>query len=202
MHKSRLSVPLQLPQLGVPRIIMQTWKTSDIPAKWSQSPESIRKLMPDWQYVLMTDADNEQFVRDNYPDFLATYLAFPHAIQRADAIRPLWLKKHGGVYLDLDYQLQRPLDELFTADLDADAYLVKSGNVSQTLTNSFMASKPNAAVWDAYIAEMGKPAGMWSKLGKHLEVMNTTGPYAMNRAIQKSGAPYKLLPTDLINPCA
>jgi len=32
--------------------------------------------------------------------------------------------------------------------------------------------------------------------------MNTTGPYAMDRAVKRSGTSYKLLPADLINPCS
>jgi len=197
-------LPVDDKPLGVPKIIMQTWKTHAVPDKWKESPASIRRLLPDWKYVLMSDDDNEQFVRTHYPDFLSTYLAFPHAIQRADAIRPLWLKKHGGVYLDLDYVLQRPLDELFDDpdNQEVPAFFVRSGNISQTLTNSFMASKAGAAVWDTYIDEMRHPETKWWTRGKHLQVMMTTGPYALDRAVKRSATNYRLLPHDLINPCS
>lgn len=203
MHTSRTLGTLEppSPSIGVPRIIMQTWKTRDVPEHWKESPESIRRFLPDWQYVLMTDEDHEEFVRAHYADFLDTYLAFPHAIQRADAIRPLWLKKHGGVYMDLDFVLQRPLDELFAGPDSVDAYFVRSGNISQTLTNSFMASKPGAAVWDAYIAHMRKPAPIWAQ-GKHMTVMSTTGPLALDSAVKASATDYRLLPAKLIAPCS
>ena len=69
----------------IPKIIMQTWIDNDIPKKWKCSPESIKKVMPDWEYVLMTDTDNRKFVKKHFPSFLKYYDRFPHNIQKADA---------------------------------------------------------------------------------------------------------------------
>ena len=126
--------------IKIPKIIMQTWKTQNVPLHWRASQESIQRLMPDWQYVLMTDKDNREFVKTHFPDFLPYYDRFEYPIQRADAVRYCWLAIHGGIYLDLDIELLKPLDPLFTSDNDV--YLVSSGELSSHITNSFMASKP------------------------------------------------------------
>ena len=185
--------------MGIPKIIMQTWKNENIPDKWSESPLSIRKHMPDWKYVLMTDDDNRRFVAEHFPDFLDTYDSFEYPIQRADAIRACWLYVNGGVYMDLDFVIKRPLDDLFESDCQA--YFVSSGNISSSKTNSFMASKPGCMIWIEYIEEMKKKAPNWA-FGKHFKVMSTTGPMALTRVLNKTSSVYGNLPASLVMPCS
>lgn len=183
----------------IPKIIMQTWKTSELPDKWKLTQISIRKYMPDWKYVLMTDEMNRAFIEEHFPNFLSYFDAFPYPIQRADAIRYAWLYKFGGLYLDCDNELLAPLDELFISDHEADLFLVASSNSPDIITNGFIAAKPGNKVFLEMIEEMKKPAG-FSAIERHLQVMNTTGPLAFNRVIKRLNVPYKLLPSSKINP--
>ena len=187
------------PDVKIPKIIMQTWKNKYIPQKWKNSPNSISKHMPDWKYVLMTDADNRKFVQTHFPDFLSYYDSFPYNIQRADAIRYMWLYIHGGIYIDLDYEILQPLDELFIPD--AQAYFVNSGNVGSYITNSFMASKPKCPLW-LEVIEIMKQQLPWYYLGKHFQVMNTTGPIMLTYAASRSSVSYLMLPRLKITPCS
>jgi inositol phosphorylceramide mannosyltransferase catalytic subunit len=181
----------------IPNIIMQTWKTEELPEKWKPSQDSIRKYMPDWKYILMTDEMNREFIQNHFPDFLSYYDAFPYPIQRADAIRYAWLYVHGGLYIDCDFELLAPLDELFTEDYDL--FLVPSANLSSFVTNEFMASKPGNKLWLDMIEEMKAPAG-FSAIDKHLAVMNTTGPVALTRVVNRTNPPHKKLPNEKIKP--
>ena len=54
----------------IPKIIHQTWKTDIPPSKWIPFIEKVKKLNPEWEYILWTDADNDEFVKTNFPDFL------------------------------------------------------------------------------------------------------------------------------------
>jgi len=175
---------------------MQTWKTKDLPEKWKPTAISIAKYMPTWNYILMTDEMNRAFILEHFPDFLPYYDAFPYPIQRADAVRYAWLYIKGGLYLDCDFELLAPLDELFQEDHEL--YLVASSNTPSVITNGFMAAKPGNKMWLDMIEEMKKPVGL-SWIEKHLHVMNTTGPMAFNRVVKK-GYEYKLLPSSKINP--
>lgn len=178
--------------------IFQTWKTNKVPEKWVESPKSIKEHMPDWKYVLMTDDDNRKFVAKHFPDFLSHYDKFPHPIQRADAIRYCYLYINGGLYMDLDIKLQKPLDELLTGDI----CLVCSGNIGSCITNSIMYSaKPGHKLWLDCIEEMKKPVP-WYTLSKHFEIMSSTGPVMLNRVVKKSLYTYSLLPTKSIMPCS
>lgn len=185
--------------IKIPKIIYQTWKTHDVPEKWKVSPESIKKLMPDWEYVLMDDNENREFIKKHFTSFLPYYDAFPYNIQRADAIRYMWLYIHGGIYMDLDFEVQHPLTELFKND--SDLYLVHSGNVGSVVTNSFMASKPRNKFWLEVIEEMKKPLD-WYILGKHFQVMCSTGPLMLSRVVARTGTPYYRMSKKDIMPCS
>lgn len=185
-------------KVAIPRRIMQTWKTSELPDHWKPSQISIAQHMPDWHYTLMTDEMNRAFIQEHFPSFLSYYDAFPYPIQRADAVRYAWLYVKGGLYLDCDFELQAPLDELFTAD--SDLFLLASSNTPSVITNGFMAARPGHPVWLDMIEEMKKPA-IWSQVERHLLVMYTTGPMAFNSVVKRTGAEYVLLPSVKINPC-
>jgi mannosyltransferase OCH1-like enzyme len=184
--------------ITIPKIIMQTWKTDELPEKWKPSQISIKKYMPDWRYVLMTDEMNREFIEKHFPDFLEYYDGFTYPIQRADAIRYAWLYVNGGLYIDCDFELLAPLDELFKQDHDL--YLVSSANIYEIITNEFMASKPGNPVWIEMMEEMKKPPGFWSLIDRHLEIMNTTGPMALTRVIKQTNTDYVRLPNSKVKP--
>lgn len=181
----------------IPKLIMQTWKTKELPDKWKPTQVSINRYMSDWNYILMTDEMNHEFIEKYFPDFLPYFDAFPYPIQRADAIRYAWLYIHGGLYLDCDFELLGPLHELFTEDYDL--FLLASSNTPDVITNGFMAAKPGNNLWLEMMEEMKKPAGL-SSVERHLHVMNTTGPLAFNRVVKRMNVKYKQLPSSKINP--
>src|ERR1700722_4383767 len=105
---------------NVPKIIWQTYKTHKIPDKWTSSPTSLKKLHPDWQYYLMDDQENRQFVIDYYPQYINLYDRLGKEIKpicQVDMVRILYLHKHGGLYIDLDYKALKPFDSLFNIDI-------------------------------------------------------------------------------------
>ena len=181
----------------IPKLIMQTWKTNDLPERWKPTQISINKHMSQWQYVLMTDEMNRRFIIQHFPDFLSYYDSFPYPIQRADAIRYAWLYINGGLYLDCDFELLGPLDNLFTENYNL--FLLASSNAPNIITNGFIAAKPGNRVFLEMIEEMKKPAGL-SAIERHLLVMNTTGPVAFNRVVKRLDVPFKLLPSSQLNP--
>jgi mannosyltransferase OCH1-like enzyme len=185
--------------MTIPKIIMQTWKTKNVPRKWIPSVTSIKKYMKGWKHVLLTDKDNRKFIKNHFPDFLPYYDKFEYNIQRADAIRACWLYVNGGIYMDLDFKLKKNMAELFNSD--DEVYLVHSGNIGSVLTNSFMASRPKCSLWKVYIEEMKKPPVWWA-YGKHIKVMTTTGPLCLTRAVRKWKGTYNNLPSKYIMPCS
>ncbi len=184
--------------MPIPKIIMQTWKTTDIPDKWKPSQESILKILPDYKYVLMTDKDNRDFVIEYFPEYLEVYDSMPYPIQRADMIRPMWLYVNGGVYMDMDYEVLKDFSELFKV---GDLFFMPSFNLGMFITNSFMASAPKHPFWLIYLEHMKQPASLLA-ITKHFEVMMTTGPMALTSCLQNSKTVYSILPQKFLAPCS
>lgn len=185
--------------ISIPKRIMQTWKNHTIPEKWKTSPESIKKFMPDWEYVLMTDEDNRELIVTHFPHFISYYDNFPYNIQRADAVRYAYLYLFGGIYIDMDNELLQPLDSLFTTG--SDLYLVASSNIGSCITNSLMASVARHPIWLECMEEMKKPLPSWS-IGKHWKVMKSTGPMMLDKVVKTNNHQYTVLPNSLVLPCS
>ena len=188
----------------LPRRVMQTWKTNIIPTEWAVSPPSIRNFLPNWEYTLMTDKMNLAFITEHFPWFEDTYNNFPYPIQRADAIRYAWLYINGGLYLDLDFELVAPLEEIFWTlkwgnKPSHHLFLLRSANTAN-ITNAFMASTPGHPLWLEVMKEMMQPPGI-SSLEKHWQVMETTGPHMLTRVLNRTEFNYQLLPSSRLNPC-
>ncbi len=128
------------------RYVFQTWKTSQVPEKWKVSHQRWQEFCQKYGfgYVLWDDDQNRQFISSQFPWFLAKYDAYPHGIQRADAVRYFFGFKFGCIYSDLD--LAPKLDkfeELHTLvtnhNMATSAFPITVNKVlKDTLTNCFM----------------------------------------------------------------
>ena len=186
-------------EVCIPKIIMQSWKTKEVPYKWRNAPKSIKKVMPDWKYVLMDDEDNRNMVKEHFPDFLPYYDNFPHNIQRVDSARYMFLYLYGGLYLDLDFIVEKDMSSLFSAG--GEVFLVSSGNVAGYYTNSFMASKPRSKFWLEALEEMKKPDKWWY-IGPHLTIIFKSGPGMISRISSKTKTVICTVPKVLVMPCS
>lgn len=92
--------------------IIQTWKTNQIPPKYQSLVYKIKKLNPECNYLFFTDQDINIFIRDKFPQYLLTFQQFPYTIQKIDFFRYLAIYYYGGVYLDLDIDLYKSVQNL------------------------------------------------------------------------------------------
>ena len=72
---------------NIPKIIIQTWKTYDIPIKYKNDISSIKKYNSDYQYLFFSDNDIDIFLQKYYPDNYNIYKKLPVIIQRIDYFR-------------------------------------------------------------------------------------------------------------------
>jgi mannosyltransferase OCH1-like enzyme len=167
----------------IPKIIHQTWKDENIPDKWKESVNSCKTLYSDFTYMLWTDEMMKEFISKEYPWFYDTYMSYPHQIQRCDAFRYFVLYKYGGVYFDMDIMCLKKLSSF----LKYDAIVSKSFNVSSLYTNMFFAFSKQNTFLKFCVDNLQKYKNSHSKFGKHLHVMNSTGPSFMSNMIEQYG---------------
>jgi mannosyltransferase OCH1-like enzyme len=167
----------------IPKIIHQTWKDENIPLKWQDAVNSCKSTYSDYTYMLWTDEKMEEFIQNKFSWFYDTYMTYPHHIQRCDAFRYFVLYAYGGVYLDMDIVCLKNLNTL----LDYDAILTKSFNVSSTYTNMFFAFSKGHPFLKFCIDNLENNKDSNKFFGKHLYVMNSTGPIFLTNMINAYG---------------
>ena len=173
------------------KYIFQTWKTNNIPEKWKEAQETVIKKNPNYKYKLYTDKENRNIVKKYFPFFLETYDSFEYHIQRVDAARYCILYLYGGIYLDLDYICNKSFDEITNnkenkKENKKTILLNKSINQPWAYTNSLMISTTKYnTFWLKCIYRMMKQPP-WYLFGKHLKVMNTTGPLMLTKIVNNN----------------
>ncbi|KAH9215882.1 nucleotide-diphospho-sugar transferase [Leptodontidium sp. 2 PMI_412] len=98
----------------IPRIIHQTYKTTEIPSEWLSSHNSCKERNPTFTHKFWTDESARKFIAEHFSWFLPSYDSYPYPIERVDSIRYFLLWHYGGVYIDLDVSCRRSLDPLLS----------------------------------------------------------------------------------------
>ena len=162
----------------IPKIINQTWKTKEIPKKWRPFVRKVRELNPDWEYKLWTDADIDEFVAREYPDFTDVFQGFSRQIMRVDVIRYLIMHKTGGVYLDLDYEVLIPFDFGNKEIILPQNRSIEFEDEKDELGNCFFASVPGHRFWLDVITDLKQNPPL---VTDYTQVYHATGPQYLTR---------------------
>ena len=167
----------------IPKIIHQTWKTTDIPDQWKDAVNSCKTIHKDFKHILWTHETMDIFVKKYYFYFYKVYKSYKYDIQRCDAFRYLVLYKYGGIYLDMDMICNKNLNKFINYDL----VLSRSSNVETSFTNSFFMVIPNHPFFKYCIDNLSKNVNKYQYFGKHLHVMYSTGPLFLTTMINNYG---------------
>lgn len=170
--------------INIPRIIHLTYKDSNIPKVWQNTISSWKKYHPNWEIRFWTDEDNRKLIKEKYNWFLNIYDSYEYGIQRADSIRYFILYTYGGIYSDMDIEPVKNFDKIFRRITEHSVYLIRTPQMS-VVTNCFMASKPKANFWLDVFKKMKQNNKSIFWVGKHLKVMNSTGPIMLNKVYKE-----------------
>jgi mannosyltransferase OCH1-like enzyme len=150
-------------------------------------------------HMYWTDDMNRKLVEQFYPQHLNMYESYGHWVCKADLVRCMYLHKYGGLYLDLDYWIDRPFFDKIDVSRPS---IVESpygcyDGCHEWLQNSLMASPPDHPLWLEILMFSRSCRGA----GNAIQV---TGPGMISRAIQSIGwdSNVNILPADEFNPAA
>jgi len=96
----------------IPKIIHQTYKSTELPPVYRQCQESVLALHPDFEYRFYTDEEMDRVVREEAPEYYEAFSALPRMIMKIDMFRYFLMYLHGGLYVDMDYMMVRRFDLL------------------------------------------------------------------------------------------
>lgn len=98
----------------IPQIVWQTWRDALLPEPWHTHREDAIARNPGWRFEIVTDSQAAEFIREHFAGPVAdAYFSInpQFGAMRADLWRYCVLLKHGGVYIDLDSVINKPLDQ-------------------------------------------------------------------------------------------
>jgi inositol phosphorylceramide mannosyltransferase catalytic subunit len=100
----------------IPRRIIQTDKDRDLSLLSKAVTMNLRLLNPDFEYLFFNDAQVEQFIDAEFPQYRPVIDSLPVRIQRYDFFRYLAIYRFGGFYFDMDVLLVSSLEDLLDCD--------------------------------------------------------------------------------------
>ena len=191
--------------LGIPKVIHVSWKNNSLPKCAKAYLATWRAHHPSWRIALWTDGLMRDFVKSEFPDWLGRYDGFPNPVNRADLWRYVAMFAIGGVYLDLDFESLRPMDELLTGNgnsclvgqepfvhslvLTSDAKHPgdekQKQKHSRMACNAWLASRPGERFWLAVLREIQQrmengPVTPWNP-------PSVTGPVMLTAVLERTG---------------
>jgi mannosyltransferase OCH1-like enzyme len=109
---------------NIPKMIFQTLKAQNSDEYLRRSYDqiymksrlSIAKWHPDYEHVVLSDYEQNDWVKKNYPVIYPFYMNFTHDIHRSDFVRFLLIHHYGGFYFDSDVILMQPIDQWYSLD--------------------------------------------------------------------------------------
>ena len=97
--------------------IFQTWKEKQLHPLIQEKIDNIKKQNSDYKYYLYDDKDMDDFVNKHYNGEISDcYNKLNIIVAKADFWRYLILYKYGGIYLDIDSSINKPLNELINEE--------------------------------------------------------------------------------------
>lgn len=130
-------------EILIPKIIHQIWiGPKSMPGVYKEWAETWKKHHPDWEYRLWT---NETVPRDQW-ELEAFIRTIPNWPCRTDMYKYQILLRHGGLYVDCDFECKRSVEQLLHRRTEVVAFSVREPDKRRYMgvNNSFIACQPGS----------------------------------------------------------
>jgi mannosyltransferase OCH1-like enzyme len=174
----------------IPKIIHQTSRTKNLSSEEERLRRRIRRIMPDWQLNIWDDADNLEIVRKFFPAEFDKFNSLRRGVVKADIARCVYLFAYGGLYIDTDYKILKPIDDEI---LSHQCVLPVSRSDDQSspefrICNSVMLSMPSHPFLKAFLGQIFSCPYL-EKLPENL-VEKVTGPEGLTKFYLENKSSY------------
>lgn len=186
---------MKLEASRIPRIILMTV------ASVNESLTNYGRLMsawwtrnPEYAYMLLSDADCEAFLAACCPrNERIAYSLIKHGAARADLFRAIFMREVGGVYVDQDSAVKRPLHDVIPTSAPAVTHIAQNKvNTSSAAWNfNFLAFEPGSPIWQVQVRRVVASVFEQAAYSCHRDKRGCKGFYACVQNITGS-RPYRL----------
>jgi len=189
----------------IPKIIHQIWEEKiPLPNVFVEFAKTWKEFNPSWEYVFWDKTKMYNFIQENYPDYISILKEYKYDVQRWDVIRYLILYKHGGVYIDFDYECLESLENLLhdkgcCFGLEPEEH-AKSFQKKIVISNAFIAIKPKHPFMKQILETVKYSSSVSEE--KLIYVLETTGPHMLTNLYEQCSMKENiwLIPSEIISP--
>ncbi|CAK9006070.1 unnamed protein product [Durusdinium trenchii] len=129
------------------------------PELCKQLADTWRKCHPAWEYRLWTDSDVPGLLQ-HHERLQKAFEAARNPAEKSDILRLVIVLEKGGLYVDVDFECLRPLDELHRA---TSFYSGMSNVGAFELNNGLFAAAPGHPLVAFFCEHVGKPWPEWGQ---------------------------------------
>ncbi len=161
--------------MRIPKVIHGIWLSGEpMPELYQRCLESWKKYAPDYEIMIW----NREMYKPDYCLFYEQAVEYRNWAFASDYVRADLLRRYGGIYMDLDVEMLRPIDDL----LYNDAYM-SFESLDRIECGSGMGSRPGHPIFQEICESYEnrpylKPDGTWD---------NSTCPVRYTSVIEKHG---------------
>jgi mannosyltransferase OCH1-like enzyme len=161
------------------KIIHQIWYqgADQIPSNLKANSINIIKYHPDWQYIIWDDSKIQNYFGAN---ILGVYYRLEHLHQKVDFIRYCILYELGGVYIDMDVTILKPLDEIVDKYQDSEAII---SNLNLDPVESYLLTSHKEFLNNGVICCPRPKSGFMLSLINHISKNYQCKFYDLNKSI-------------------
>jgi mannosyltransferase OCH1-like enzyme len=177
----------------VEKIIHQIWVgTFKIPLREKQYVQSIKSLNPNIEHILWGDIDNE--MPDNLKKWYNKFYNIKNYAFCADILRIWVVYKYGGIYLDVDFNISKPLDNIFCSN----GTLFYHNDTDFTIPNNIFAFKKESSILEYCINSINEdnswygPSWFGSIIKKYLGIEYASDQSTVMNKLYDYGILYKI----------
>lgn len=153
----------------IPKIIHQIWiGPKPLDSRLKAMTESWIQKHPKWKYKLWINSDLENFELENIRAFESSQ----NWGSKADIFRYEILKKYGGVYVDIDFECLKALDEIHHK---CDFYCSRVSKNDLMIANGLIGCCPNHPIINSCIKKISELDNL--KKQSNDDVFKQTGPH-------------------------
>jgi mannosyltransferase OCH1-like enzyme len=191
----------------IPKVIYQTWKTKHLDIKLQNVRNKIQQLNPTYEIKLFDDNDIEDWIKSEFKDetIYNTYKQLKVGAGRADFWRYLILYQNGGIYLDIDSNINKSLDLLISDNDNAIISRQKHNDVTSDLVQWCLIFAPKHPILlrtiNMCIYNINNKVSTWLPTLTGPTVFTSAVNYVLKKhiSLQYSKLNLKQLPDEILN---
>jgi inositol phosphorylceramide mannosyltransferase catalytic subunit len=108
----------------IPKNIYRAWQTQTFHKKVEKRIKKTIQINKEYSHTIFTEPQRDDFVHANFDgSIIEAYQQLNNVVAKVDLWRYLIIYKHGGVYLDMDASIEKPIRTFIT---DADEAVISA----------------------------------------------------------------------------